>query len=213
MATDLARRLADRAAREGLVLVQALADRLLVYFELLQRWNRTINLTGLTDPDEAIDRLLLEPVAAAGHLPHQAGLADLGSGGGSPAIPLALAVGAADLLMVEARSRKAAFLREAVREVGLTATVESSRFEDVAIWPKYRAAFDLVTMRAIRPDEGAFMAAAALLGAHGLVAIFRGPAGPDRVDASAANLAWRETRPLLRSTGGRLTLLFHVEHL
>lgn len=206
MAADFGRRLADRAAREGLVLVEALADNLLLYLDVLYRWNRTINLTGLTDPDEAIDRLLLEPVAAAAHLPHHARMADLGSGGGSPAIPLALALEASNLLMVEARSRKAAFLREAVRELGLTATVESLRFENVATWPKYQRTFDLVTMRAIRPDDGALTAAATLVGARGVVAIFRGPDGPDRVDGSAANLTWRETRPLLRSTGSRLTV-------
>ena len=57
------------------------------------RWNRKINLTALTDPDEAIDRLLLEPLVAARYLPvpGEPSLMDIGSGGGSPAIPLKLA--------------------------------------------------------------------------------------------------------------------------
>ena len=57
-------------------------------------------------------------------------LADLGSGGGSPAIPLALALRAPRLLMVESRSRKAAFLREAARMLELSADVVAIRFEE-----------------------------------------------------------------------------------
>ena len=211
MPSDLGQRLAERAAHEGLSVDENLSGKLVVYFELLQHWNRKINLTSLTDSDEAIDRLLLEPVAAARYLPHQARVADFGSGGGSPAIPLALASGTTGLLMVESRLRKCAFLREAAREVGLRATVESARFEDVAVRTNYMAGFDLVSLRAIRHDEPALASAAALLREDGVVALFRGPLGHERFDASAANLAWRETQPLLRSTRSRLTVLFHVE--
>ena len=112
---DIAEVLADRAAHAGLLVPEALSARLVVYYQVLSHWNRKINLTALSDPDEAVDRLLLEPIAAATHLPHHAALVDLGSGGGSPAIPLALATNAANLVMVESRVRKAAFLREALR--------------------------------------------------------------------------------------------------
>ena len=202
----------ERAAGEGIAVPDALASKLVVYFELLQRWNRTINLTSLTDSDEAIDRLLLEPLAAAVALPHRAALADLGSGGGSPAIPLALATDSSSLLMVESRSRKVAFLREAAREVGLPATVEPVRFEDLASEPAHRSRFDVVTIRAVRRDTAALTAAAGLLRPDGLVALFRGPDGPEEPEFLIRNLAWRETRPLLRSTRSRLSVLFHVEH-
>jgi 16S rRNA (guanine527-N7)-methyltransferase len=208
---DLGQRVADRAAQEGLTLDENLRGKLVIYFDLLQHWNRRINLTGLTDTDEAIDRLLLEPLAAARYLPHHSRIADLGSGGGSPAIPLGLALSPTGLLMVESRARKCAFLREAAREVGLSATVESARFEEVARRPDYIDAFDLISVRAVRQDEPALASAAALVHTDGLVALFRGPQGPERFDASPQNLAWRETQPLLRSTRNRLTVLFHVE--
>ena len=105
MDARLVQRLADRAGLAGLVVPPVLAEPLVAYFEILSRWNAKINLTSLTDPDEAIDRLLLEPVAAAAFLPHQIRLMDLGSGGGSPAIPLALALGATHLVMIESRGR------------------------------------------------------------------------------------------------------------
>jgi 16S rRNA (guanine527-N7)-methyltransferase len=207
---DIAARLAERAHREQIALPGSLSAKLVAYFELLQHWNKKINLTAISDPDEAVDRLLLEPVVAAVRLPKAPRLADLGSGGGSPAIPLALALNASQLLMVESRSRKAAFLREALREIGLSGTVESARFEDVSRLPLYASLFDVVSMRAVRADSAALDAAAHFLRSKGVVALFRGPDGPDRVDALPV-LAWRETVPLLPSTRSRLTTLFHVE--
>lgn len=203
--------LAARAAGLGLSLSEGLSRQLFTYFQLLQRWNRTINLTGLLDSDEGIDRLLLEPVAAARHLPKQAAIADLGSGGGSPAIPLALALGARHLLMVEARSRKAAFLREAARTLELDATVEAARFQDVAARPQHAAQFDVVSIRAVRPDEETLATAEALLNRDGCVALFLGPKPDHAALPPVGNLALRATRPLLPSTGSRLALLFHVE--
>lgn len=211
MSADLRGRLADRAAREGFELDSWLASSFLSYLEILLHWNRKVNLTSLSDPDEVIDRLLLEPLAAASILPHGACLADLGSGGGSPAIPLALALGASHLLMVESRSRKAAFLREAAREVGLNATVEAARFEDVVTRPVYSTSFEVVSIRAVRPDSSTLESAATLLRPSGLVALFRGADGPEMPDFLPSILAWRETRPLLPSTRSRLSVLFHVE--
>jgi 16S rRNA (guanine527-N7)-methyltransferase len=173
------------------------------FYELLQRWNRTINLTSLSDPDEAIDRLLLEPVAASAALPSAARLIDLGSGGGSPAIPLSLAGSASMLVMVESRSRKAAFLREAVRELGLTAVVENARFEDVALRVEYRERMDLVSIRAVRLDSAVFAAAAAFLPPGGQVALFETLTAPP--PDLPAGLVLDSTVPLLRDS--RLTVV------
>jgi 16S rRNA (guanine527-N7)-methyltransferase len=142
--------LRDRARNHGVLLPDLLIPRLLSYYSLLARWNTRMNLTSLTDPPQAIDRLLLEPVKAAQNIPTGRALVDLGSGGGSPAIPLALASGARSLLMIESKARKAAFLREAVRHLGLPAAVECARFEDVL--PKLKRSADLVSIRAVRVD-------------------------------------------------------------
>ena len=61
-------RLEARARLAGVDLPAGLMPSLLGYYALLERWNRKINLTSLLDVDLAIDRLLLEPVAAAAHL-------------------------------------------------------------------------------------------------------------------------------------------------
>ena len=177
MPASLAERLEARARAAGLDLQSALRDRLLAYYELLSKWNRTINLTSLSDPDAAIDRLLLEPLLAARVLPRPGVMMDLGSGGGSPAIPLALALDAPRLVMVESRGRKAAFLREAARTVGLNATVEAARFEDVAGRPDYKEAMDIVSMRAVRMDAATLEIARAFVKAGGSIALFTAETG------------------------------------
>jgi 16S rRNA (guanine527-N7)-methyltransferase len=112
---DIRIRLLRRAARAKVFIPAAQADCLSSFLDLLFRWNRKINLTALTGVDDAIDRLLLEPLIAARYLPSRPGrLIDLGSGGGSPGIPLALATGS-EVTLVESKARKAAFLREAIR--------------------------------------------------------------------------------------------------
>ncbi len=132
-ASDLLQRLTERSSQAGLDVEPPVASRLVAYYALLEHWNRTINLTSLRNVDDAIDRLLLEPLAAARYLPSQSQLLDIGSGGGSPAIPLAIGLGVTSLVMVESNSRKAAFLREAVRELEMPARVEAARLESLSI--------------------------------------------------------------------------------
>ncbi len=170
--SETASRLRSRATTFGLSIPPHAEERLVIYFDLLFRWTAKINLTALKDVDAAIDRLLLEPLAAAMELPHHLDLMDLGSGGGSPAIPLALALEARRLVMVESKSRKAAFLREAVRAVELDGIVESNRFEEVAERGAYGGQMSAVSIRAVRVDQSVLLAAKTFLQPNGKVALF-----------------------------------------
>ena len=158
---DLPARIARRAAKAAVALPSDLADRLSAYLELLAHWNKKINLTALElDPpdDAAIDRLIIEPLAAARHvLPVDRLVIDIGSGGGSPALPLKLAVPRLRFVLVESRVRKAAFLREAVRHLNLgDVGVENARVEDLTSREDLRSAADIATLRAVRFDSPLF---------------------------------------------------------
>ena len=170
--SDTAARLRVRAKLLGIAIAPDLEARLAAYFDLLFRWNAKINLTALTEPDAAVDRLLLEPLAAALELLKGAELIDLGSGGGSPAIPLALTLESSRLVMVESKTRKAAFLSEAARTVSLRATVENARFEDVAERGAYAGQMSLVTIRAVRVDRPTLVIAKSFLKPGGAIALF-----------------------------------------
>ncbi len=174
---DFQDQLARRAALAEIALFPALAAQLEAYYRLLTHWNASINLTALPlDPltDQAIDRLLIEPVAAARFLSTGSPMwFDLGSGSGSPAIPLKLAAPAGRLMMVESRERKAAFLREAVRALSLDgAEVEAERLEVVAADHRRAGTADLITVRAVRIDPSLFGSIRALLRFGGRVLFF-----------------------------------------
>lgn len=190
-------------------LPEDLGEQLAIYYELLERWNRKINLTALDDPDAAIDRLLLEPVVAARHLPHgPIALIDVGSGGGSPALPLALAGGPrVALTMVEAKARKSAFLREAVRQLELsTATVENHRYEDLLARPELHEQFDVMSVRAVRVESKLLMSLQAFIKPRGSLMLFRGPSGRDEPSLMPP-LEWHATVPLVESLRSRLSLV------
>jgi 16S rRNA (guanine527-N7)-methyltransferase len=171
-------RLARRARRAKAPLTIPMLDPLEAYLRLLTQWNAKINLTSLPlDPptDETFDRLLVEPIAASKRVEDKpARWMDLGSGGGSPAVPLKVARPAVSLTMVESRERKSAFLREAVRVLELAdALVVTARFEELATNPHFRSECDLLTVRAVKADAELYRTAAELLRPGGKLLMFR----------------------------------------
>jgi len=208
---DFRTRLTKRARKAGVFLPEDLVAQLSAYYELLERWNRKINLTALDNPDEAIDRLLLEPIAAARHFPSaDASLMDIGSGGGSPAIPMKLCAPGLRLTMVEAKARKSAFLREAVRALRLERTaVETARYEELLARPELHETFDVLSLRAVRVEVRTLFTLQAFVRRGGLLFLFRGPGGPDAPEV-VPPLRWVATVPLIETLQSRLTLLQKV---
>jgi 16S rRNA (guanine527-N7)-methyltransferase len=141
--SDLAPELA--AGLVQLALAPTLAPRLLEYLALLDRWNRTYNLTAIRDPREMLGKHLLDSLAMHPFVDDER-LADLGTGPGLPGIPLAIAKPELQVSLVESNGKKARFLREAVRQLGLAnARVLESRAEAVDEPGQY----DAITARAL----------------------------------------------------------------
>ena len=170
-------RVIKRGKKADVHLTESILQQLEAYYRLLARWNDKINLTALPLKDltdQAVDRLLIEPLAAARYVP-ETGIVwfDVGSGGGSPALPLKMARRLARLSMVESKTKKAAFLREAVRALKLqNATVEAVRFEEFAKREENVRAAELVTVRAVRLNSTFFDAARTLLRVGGSLLLF-----------------------------------------
>lgn len=166
------------AEAKGVVLTERQLDQLLVYLSLLERWNDTINLTSLPLaglPDATLEKLVGESLTAARLIGSRSGIwFDLGSGGGSPALPLKVVARTLHLTMVESRSRKVAFLREASRLMRISdAEVLSGRIEDLST-DAHRATAALVTSRAVRIDEVRARVIAKLLAPNGVLVLFGG---------------------------------------
>ena len=145
--SDLSPALRDEldAGLAALGLDPALAMPLLAYLALLDRWNRTYNLTAIRDPREMVGKHLLDSLAMHPYL-DDGHLADLGTGAGLPGIPLAIAKPGLRVTLVESNGKKARFLREAVRTLGLSnARVAESRAEAL----DEPSAYDAITARAL----------------------------------------------------------------
>jgi 16S rRNA (guanine527-N7)-methyltransferase len=193
-----------RTHAAGVLLTDPQIASLAAYYELLAMWTRTINLTSLPlegYPIPSIDRLIVEPLLAAKFFPAQPfRWLDLGTGSGSPAVPLRVMQPDGSLEMIESRDRKTAFLREAVRVLELGRTeVRTSRIEGFAA-SEAAAVADLITMRAVRPALPILRAAAHLLKPEGRFLVF-GSGGEFREAAALrdAGLQLGETAPLLDS--------------
>ena len=151
----LAEHVGLRVARHGLVIPESALLACATYLSELSRWNQRINLTalplGFPIPDLTIDKLIVEPLTATTLLPSASRVwVDVGSGGGSPAVPLRTVWRNGSLTMVESRERKCAFLREVVRRVGLSSTqVLTGRVEAL----HRDGLVDLVTIRAVKVDD------------------------------------------------------------
>ncbi len=124
-----------------------LAARLAGYGAFLLDANRRVNLTGANDATALVphllDALTLVPFIEPGST-----LVDVGSGGGLPGIPLAIATGVT-VTLVEPIAKKAAFLREALVACGLSGEALAERAEVAARDPRYREQFDYATARAV----------------------------------------------------------------
>jgi 16S rRNA (guanine527-N7)-methyltransferase len=220
---EFSERLAKRARKANVSLDPQTVESLAAYYRLLEFWNEKVNLTAFSlkdAPDEAIDRLLIEPLVVARHLrgshghgqgphlsPHPR-LLDIGSGGGSPAIPLKIAIPSLSLIMVESKTRKSAFLREAIRHLNLTETsVETVRAEDLLTRPELHESQDLVSVRAVRMEPRLLTSIQAFLRRGGRILLFRTSTGTDTPSLVAPPLVYEATWTLVENLRSRLVVL------
>ncbi len=149
---------------------EAQASRLADYGGLLLEANRRFNLSGADTPAELaphiLDSLTLAPYVSGT-------LADVGSGGGLPAIPLAIAT-AIPVTMIESTAKKAAFLRHVLSELELSGRVVPQRAEQSGRDPAMREAFDCATARAVSSAPAVLELAAPFLRIGGRALLQRG---------------------------------------
>lgn len=204
---DAKRRVERRLARVGGRATSQQIDQLVEYLLLLDRWNQRMNLTALDDPDSAVDRLVVEPVLASAAIDAGAvTLVDVGSGGGSPAIPLKISRPELALTMVEVKTRKSVFLREVVRHLGLSScVVETARFEQVLTKPTFYGAVDVVSVRAVRAEIAQLRLFGEVLKPGGQQLWFL--SGSQAVPLVPSPLAVDREIPLVESLRSRLLLI------
>lgn len=167
---SLAAQLAQGIAALGLRVPAATQRKLLDYLALMEKWNRVHNLTAVRERSKMVNNHLLDCLAVAPYLVARTVL-DVGSGAGLPGIPLALMWPQAFVTLLDSNHKKAAFLRQAMIELGLKNTEVVC--ERVETWQPQRQ-FELVISRAVS-DVPEFLALAGrLCAAAGTVAAMKG---------------------------------------
>ncbi len=167
-----------------------------MYVDLLLRWNDRVNLTAIRKPGEIITRHFGESLFAARQLFPQpevetgttAQVIDIGSGAGFPGLPAKIWAPHIRLTLIESNQKKATFLREVVRHLGLAnVDVFAARAKTYLGNPG-----DVVMFRAVEQFETALLEAAGLVGPSGRLAVLVGKSQLDRARQLLPGLRWRD---------------------
>jgi 16S rRNA (guanine527-N7)-methyltransferase len=181
--------------------------RLTLYKQLLLQWTARVNLIG-PEARQNVDEHIAEAVEAADILKPEGEVMDFGSGGGLPAIPMAIVSPGARFHLVEADRKKWAFLKHVVRECSLRAVVYGDRLARVLqrLPPDLR--FSLVTSRAVGKPEEWVPSLRPHLSDGATIALFQSAAETPEIEGFTAGEAHRLSRG---SSNWLVTLVFHVE--
>lgn len=198
---EAARAILERGAvRVGVALGDEQLDAFTRYLALLLEWNERAGLTSLSDPGEIASRHFVESLALLavlrdeGVLPTEAQsprprVADIGTGGGFPGLPMRIAAPSLDLTLVESQARRCRFLELAVDTLALERVeVVQARVEDAGRVPRLRAQFDVVVARALAPLPVLIELALPLLRPGGVLATPKGERAPAELEEAGAAL-------------------------
>ncbi len=181
--------------------------RIETYKRELLRWNERINLIG-PEAKANLDDHIAEAVLAAGILKPQGNVLDFGSGGGLPAIPMAIVSPEARFHLIEADRKKWAFLKHIVRECELNAVVYGDRLTRAVTRFTPDLRFSLVTSRAVGSPQEWVPSLLSWMETRGRVALFQSSPEVEAI----AGFEVGKVVPLPRGTANYLvTLTFHVE--
>lgn len=183
-------------------------EKLALYKSELLKWTARVNLIG-PEAREHLDEHIAEAVAAAEILEPEGEVLDFGSGGGLPAIPMAIVSPGARFHLCEADQKKWAFLKHVVRECGLNSVVHGDRLARLLARLPHELRFSLVVSRAVGEPEEWVPTLKGHLEDGARVALFQGsPDAPDIAGFTAG-----EAVRLPRGEANYLKVLtFHVEH-
>jgi 16S rRNA (guanine527-N7)-methyltransferase len=171
-------------------LEQKQLDQILIYIDLLLKWNARVNLTAVRRVEEMVTRHFGESFFVAAQLLRpkaQESVIDLGSGAGFPGIPLAMFAPQAQVTLIESNGKKAAFLNEVIRTLRLSSvTVFKQRAEN------YSGGAQLVTMRAVEKFKVALPLGIKLVEGGGRLALMIGASQVREAIAQNGKMVWQQ---------------------
>lgn len=151
-------------------------SQLIVYLQLLQKWNKTYNLTAITDFEKMISHHLLDSLSIAPYLTGE-NIVDVGSGAGLPGIPLAIFFAEKKFTLIDSVGKKTRFMSHAARELGLeNVQIFNGRAEE---YPTQHG-FDTMMARAVASIDELIKIAEHLLNKTGILLMMKSDELPDK---------------------------------
>lgn len=165
-------------------------DRLIMYLQLLLRWNQRINLTAIWTQEECVTRHFGESLLLSRHTRLRGRLLDIGSGGGFPGLALKLVAEDVEVVLLEPVAKKRAFLKEVLRACRFEKVkVLGARLEEYS--PDSQSSkFDIITVRAVGGLELLVPVATGLLKPGGRLCLWVGRRQVDAIQAASPELKW-----------------------
>ena len=183
-------------------------EKYLLLLDELALWNKSLNLTAITDSEEAMEKHIVDSLTLCSLLQRTGFLLDIGSGAGFPCIPLKIAHPKVEVFSVEASRKKVHFQRHIARKLGLQGlTIIHSRVEELKSIVPDLPTFDWVVSRALT-SLGAFLSLARpYVSASGYVIAMRGPSKDNEVNAVSADWKLKDQRSFILPASGSLRKL------
>ncbi len=143
--------LINTSDKYGINLDDTAVERFDIYAKLLVEWNKVMNLTGITEPDEIIVKHFVDSLTFLTYVdvPQGAFLIDVGTGAGFPGVPLMIARPDLKVTLLDSTKKRLNFLADVSRETNLEAEIIHARAEDAGKQDCYRERFDFATARAV----------------------------------------------------------------
>ena len=179
----------DGAKTLGVEVDQKQAHLFAVHAGELIKWNTKINLTAITDPVDVAIKHILDCIAPARHIPPEATLLDIGSGGGFPGIPLKIALPSVSMTLIDGSRKKISFLKHIIRTLQLK-NVDACqiRAEDLVQKIQLPSSFDVIISRALSSLDNYVRLALPLLAEEGIVIALKGDIEIEQVNDLQSNI-------------------------
>lgn len=170
------RRLLQAAGEMGVVLDEHHTMQFSLYAEQLMQWNRRVNLTAITDPQQMAVKHFVDSLAAHKAVHGCVNLVDIGTGAGFPGLPLKIVNPCLKMVLVDSVRKKTSFVNHIIRCLALTGVrAVHARIEALPEEPSFRSAFDAVTCRALTDLGRIIRWSLPLLARPGRIIAYQGP--------------------------------------
>ena len=174
----------DGARKLGVEIDAGMTTQFSNHASELIKWNRKLNLTAITHPEDLAVKHFLDSLAPAHFIPDNARMLDIGSGGGFPGIPLKILNPSLKVMLIDGTRKKVNFLKHALRILKLESIeAHQIRAENLHEDPAYANLFDVIISRALSPLKLFVNMALPLLAQHGTLMAMKGEVGQEELNA------------------------------